>query len=337
MNDRVKYRFSTPLILIYAAIQPGYADTPMPDAPEEQPESTPSPTIVGDAVDLEQTTDGGSSAAAWLGRVEKYFQLTAGAVGLVAALGFPAVYLQFSQFHIPDIFVPYDRALRAGILPAVSLTAVSLYLRWAARDFRTRRARPGEVPVSMVPIYRIARAGVLGIYVISWVGMISLAVLIFHRISEVAAGLLGIRLKGRSQLYVATALVLTFSVAMLLPRFMKRRKPISGSQRAVLTAARRFSGPFENLFSGFADKPVRFAVLWTLAAIVMFPGMSMGFLYSIRGALGVLNIGYASSLGNRFIAFVGIVLVLVISMFGSLFIVPALLESTDQKARRCAL
>ena len=107
----------------------------------------------------------------------------------------------------------------------------------------------------MVPIYRIARAGVLGIYVISWVGMISLAVLIFHRISEVAAGLLGIRLKGRSQLYVATALVLTFSVAMLLPRFMKRRKPISGSQRAVLTAARRFSGPFENCSQALQTNP----------------------------------------------------------------------------------
>ena len=71
--------------------------------------------------------------------------------------------------------------------------------------------------------------------------------------------------------------------------------------------------------------------------LLYFRGMSIGYLYSIRGVLAVLNIGNASWLGNRFIAFLAIVTVLVVYMFGTLFIVSGLVASADQRARRHGL
>src|SRR5271165_18755 len=77
-----------------------------------------------------------------LGSLENILKLIAAGVGIVAALGFPAVYLHFLSFRVPTVLMSYNHILRAGVLPAVLLTLFATYFCWAVKAFQT-----GKIPM----------------------------------------------------------------------------------------------------------------------------------------------------------------------------------------------
>jgi hypothetical protein len=52
----------------------------------------------------------------------------ASAAVLVASIGYPAVYVHFISLQIPIQFIPYKLALKAGLLPALLLAWLVLYI-----------------------------------------------------------------------------------------------------------------------------------------------------------------------------------------------------------------
>jgi hypothetical protein len=67
-------------------------------------------------------TNLGSKRPDWADRLGRLASLVGSALALVAALGFPSASLQYFHLRIPLQFLSYDRALRAGVLPALVLT-----------------------------------------------------------------------------------------------------------------------------------------------------------------------------------------------------------------------
>ena len=292
----------------------------------------------------QQATGGSATAPVWLGRVDTYLKFAAGAVGLVAALGFPAVYLQFWQFHVPNIFVPYDRALRAGILPAISLAASFLYLRWAGMEFRAHRSQNGgDLPPSMWPLFLPVVIGFLQFFTIWFLGMLSLFLLVFYWIVEIVVAFVRVHLEKRTLLYVALALFLvTIAARALAMARQTRMDPAPQPPAALLRLALRFKeSPFGRSLMEWGeeleDKPHRFVLVWTLGAVVMFPAVSMGFLYCIRRLLEILDLRIASLLEDRHILMLGLLNVLFFSLVGIVFLIATQLASDDKEVQRRAL
>lgn len=65
---------------------------------------------------------------------EGLLKLLAVFAALITFLGTPAVVVQFVRFHVPLQFMTRDQALRAGIMPAMSLIALGLSMYWAVRN-----------------------------------------------------------------------------------------------------------------------------------------------------------------------------------------------------------
>jgi hypothetical protein len=65
-----------------------------------------------------------SGTPSWGERLATIASLAGAAIAVVAALGFPAAIVQFSRLAVPRQFLTYDRALGAGILPALALVFV---------------------------------------------------------------------------------------------------------------------------------------------------------------------------------------------------------------------
>ena len=64
----------------------------------------------------------------WTDRLGSLASLIGATVGLIAALGFPSASWQYFRLGIPEQFLSYDRALRAGVLPAAVLVLVLVFL-----------------------------------------------------------------------------------------------------------------------------------------------------------------------------------------------------------------
>lgn len=292
----------------------------------------------------EKASDIGQPVSAWLGRVDTYLKFSVGAVGLVAALGFPAVYLQFWNFHVPTIFVQYERALRAGILPAITLAVTFLYMHLAGKEFRARKAEntEGDVPIALSPLFLLALIGFLLIIGVWFLGILSLFVLFFYWIVGIVVRFTGLQIEGWSILYVAVAsLFITLATQSFIIARMKRRGlgrwfPTKFNDRERETGKRSF-GYARATLEKLLEKPYRFVLIWTLGAMFMFPAFSIGFLYSIRELLGVLAVPFVGFLDNAHILMLGLLIFLVISVFGIVMLITTMLESNEASVKKRAL
>jgi len=68
-----------------------------------------------------------------IGTLEQALKLVAGGAVVVAAMGFPAVYIHFLRFNIPTSFISYDLVLRAGAVPVLLLLPIGVYGYWVAK------------------------------------------------------------------------------------------------------------------------------------------------------------------------------------------------------------
>ena len=78
----------------------------------------------------------GSREKSVLGTVETLFKVAAASVGMVAAMGYPAVYLQLASFGVPSTFASPEMVLRAGAFPALVLAALFFYVYRAIGEYR---------------------------------------------------------------------------------------------------------------------------------------------------------------------------------------------------------
>jgi hypothetical protein len=99
--------------------------------------------------------------------------ITVGAtlLGVVAALGLPAVAVQYHRLNVPLQLITKEQALRAGILPTLALLVVVLvaYLSWQHLDWVRRKFAAGtteqnvraSVEQILIPLRMLLTSGVL--------------------------------------------------------------------------------------------------------------------------------------------------------------------------------
>jgi len=199
-------------------------DTPVePAAVSYAPDGSPSHAV--------STATIGDSRQGIVGNVELLLKLAAAGVGLVAVMGFPAVYLQFSRFNIPAHFASYDQVLRAGILPAGLLVLAGFYLFWGVREFR--KATPSHVfqvvPLILLSPLIVCVLAVLIISIISYVLIVTWALV--WVVTWFVSRISGTMMTNRHVLYIAAGILVSLATSyILVPPF-----------RPWLKSLRRFS------------------------------------------------------------------------------------------------
>ena len=73
----------------------------------------------------------------------------------ITVLGLPAVLLQFYRLNVPINFLSRTEALRAGVLPAIFLSVILLYLYWCAEQISKAGASPVGVVFALLPFFAL--------------------------------------------------------------------------------------------------------------------------------------------------------------------------------------
>lgn len=90
-----------------------------------------------------------------IGAAESLVKATAVAVGVAAAMGLPAVNIQYARYSVPTTLITYEEILRAGILPTITLVILAAYLYWVraeSRTFTPNRRAPALLQLVVWPI-----------------------------------------------------------------------------------------------------------------------------------------------------------------------------------------
>ena len=128
---------------------------------------------------------GASLDSATLQSVEGLLKLLAVFVALITFLGTPAVIVQLIRFQVPLQFMTRDQALRAGILPAISLIFLGLSMRWALSNPRRLLERFENLRYGG-PL--AARAGMEGVAVTNTSKWLTATTVMFLFLTPTAAG-----------------------------------------------------------------------------------------------------------------------------------------------------
>jgi hypothetical protein len=113
-------------------------------------------------------------------RTENVLKTVTAGVGLVAAIGFPAVAVQLFRFGVPTAAYTYEQVLRAGILPAAVLVILAAYAVAGAKVVATSGWRrffglhsllllPLMVPAFIVLLLGVVAYLVLCLWALLWV------------------------------------------------------------------------------------------------------------------------------------------------------------------------
>ena len=163
----------------------------------------------------------GGPSSSLLGRVESILKFVTAGLGLVAAIGLPAVSIQLARYDVPVSTAGYQDVLRAGILPAAVLVAVSAYCiaagriltRLGLREFLSMHSLI-LLPL-LVPAYLLAVVGVLCLGLLYVWGLLWLLALALESLSS-------IQLSNRQLLITAAALIATGAVLALAFKLTER-------------------------------------------------------------------------------------------------------------------
>ncbi len=260
-----------------------------------------------------------STAEAIISKVESYLKLLAAGAGLITALGFPAVYIQFSRLNIPGQFVSYDQVIRAGVVPAMALALLGLYIYWGLSEFQ--RGKKAEDMYSLAPLGLLIGLLFLSMFIVWFAGFISFFVLVFWGLAWIISRVLGFGAGDRDLLYLAVALLFVFLLAeaFVLPRVFRRW----GNDK-----------PPADQKSTFEDfNPKRFILLWTLLAAIVFPSVSMGLLYLCKIVLQLWDPKLSGLIANDNIVLFGVAVLFDISLFGALFLIYMPMQSPTRSER----
>jgi hypothetical protein len=131
-----------PLVVPPAAVPPVPLTAAPPGAVQTAAPPAPPPAGQAGAVAAESGI---------VGKLEPMLKLAAVGFGLVAAMGLPAVYINFQRFGVPSHFISYDLVLRAGVVPTIPLVLFSLYVYAAVREYMRgeKKLRFLNVPLAL--------------------------------------------------------------------------------------------------------------------------------------------------------------------------------------------
>ncbi len=111
-----------------------------------------------------------------LGWLQNVFNLLTAGVGLVAAIGLPAVWLNLRQFGVPITVAANNDILRAGILPAIGLVLLGLYCAWAGSAFRKHGLKAVLARQGMIAVLPL----VVVFYLLLFVALFSYALMVIY-------------------------------------------------------------------------------------------------------------------------------------------------------------
>lgn len=302
---------------------------------------------------------------------ETVLKLAAAGLALVAAMGFPAVYLHFSRFGIPTHFASYDHILRAGILPAALLLFVSTYVYWAWLSYRARKPKTRFLYVLLILFAPLAALPVM----VLLAGLLAGLLLFFWALSWPFAWLLslltGSMPSNRALLYTAGVISgggVVASLLVVIPfvrRLLLHQRFVSGLRgRHRLEEEPRLAAgwaeyppapdevssppaedeassppasdggtetPADPLGAGRSEVSTRDR--FSLWYVPLLLAEFVGGLYGIKGVLYLWDARLSGLLGHRFILLLGAACVAAYSLFGLIVFAERLTESEDIKRR----
>lgn len=151
--------------------------------------------------------------------LEDFLKVSAAGLGMVAAMGIPAVYVNFTRYGLPTHFMSNEQFLRAGILPTVFLVVVGIYVYYVLREYKSNKGTFRSVAMLIflsVPFVIIPLITLL-------IGALSLILLyiwaILWTFGALFSVLFNITVASRTLLYISPFVLLTFVIIYLLLQF----------------------------------------------------------------------------------------------------------------------
>jgi hypothetical protein len=271
-------------------------------------------------------SNGNTQPVGILDQFENVLKLVTGAVGLVAAIGFPAVAVHLVSFGVPVGRADYDFILRAGVLPALVLIVMVAYAYAASRV--VAHAGVGGLltahllPV-FVPILLVLFAGLFAYVVLFIWGVLWSLVWMLH-------GWKGVSIGNRTLLLIAGALVTAlygiYGLLFVTRRFWADRpgrswrvlgqivdSMDSGEARVRRERARtgvaQVPGTSSPSTSEATSTPAKNeSSSWEWVIGLAFIPVSLLVLYSIKGVMYVWEPSWGALLPHRYIIYASILL-----------------------------
>jgi hypothetical protein len=277
-----------------------------------------------------------------VGQFENILKIVTGAIGLVAAIGFPAVALHLIGYGVPVRTASYDFILRAGALPAIVLVLLVAYA-YAARRMIARTGVGGVLAAHMLPFFVPA-------FLVMFGGLLAYLVLLVWAmlwgIRWLIGDWVGASLSNRTLLLAAAVMVAgaygLYGVVVATRRYWIHRQGFVWRFLGALVeksdgveGSRQTSGtpagvPAEQTpapsSTGTVSKPTTSADSsfdWALGLV--FVPVSLLVLYSIKGVLYVWDPGWSTFLPHRYIFYGSM-------FFGLLFTLLMVIVTRSQKA-----
>ena len=282
-----------------------------------------------------------SSGTAVLATVENALKIIVASVGLVAALGFPAVYLHFSTFGVPTTFISYDHVLRAGALPAVLLMLFGTYVYWTVKEVHL-----GMTPMHFPRFSLIGYALILPLYlplmISTLVGGLSMQILLAWAIvwpfAWSTSRIFGIDIDNRVKLCCAIALYLIVHIIV-----WRKARDKSGNKESYLDRANKM---YEWLVKVEPMRTVMRAVMLTIQSpkditgrgvIITIATIILSFNlipYSIKGVLYLWDPSWSQLLPTSYILGLGNMGALLCFLTFMLLVIMQWLDNDDHRVRR---
>lgn len=100
-----------------------------------------------------------------LDRLEKFIKLAGTIAAVTAAIGLPAVYVQYSNLGIPTSFITKEQIIQAGILPGLLFLFVGAYVLLLIREYEEGSSGVGVFMMPGILFAPIPVAGVIVIFI----------------------------------------------------------------------------------------------------------------------------------------------------------------------------
>jgi hypothetical protein len=287
----------------------------------------------------EQSTDGVAKQSLFP-RVESLLRFGTAGVGLVAAIGLPAVAIHLIRFGAPVNTAGYSDVLRAGVLPAVVLVIVGTYCFAAVRALQkmTLRKFLAFHSLLLVPLVVLAYAALIA-GLVAYTLMIVWGVL--WSVCSLGGLVFGFNVNNRTLLLIAGAIAVGMATTWIVLKLTQKRwstRPgkLWKTLDAALAPRQRQRSPDKS--DGESDGQPAQATTgskkpeskWDWALGLVFLPTLLLMLYSMKGLLHIWDPSLGAAFYHRHVVLATVVLGVPVTVFLAV-VLHTLSESADDK------
>jgi hypothetical protein len=238
-----------------------------------------------------------------LGWIETALKVATAGLGLVAAIGLPAVAVQLARYGVPLATASYPDVLRAGILPAIALLLVTLYCMVASTALKKHgwrrflRQHSLLLLPLLIPSWFVLVAGLVAYALIAGWGLL-------WALRWVATGLTSFQATDRDLLFAAGSVELVLLLLVLLARVTRRywadrRGRFWSWLAGMFDESRSNSDGAPAPSQEATDKKDDETLRWLIFPMLLL--MFLLVLYSLKGLLHIWNPAFSSLLPHRLV------------------------------------